>query len=85
MIPTIHEPTSETSKTAKTIDHILTNHFIDVNFKIAFFKVDISDHFPVCIISSKETLVESKHTYPYKRVITNDVIKSFNHILYESG
>ena len=49
MIPTINKPTRVTSRTATAIDHIITNCFINVNFKIAIFKIDITDHFPVCI------------------------------------
>ena len=65
-------------KTATTIDHI-------ANFKNAFFKTDISDHFPVCIIiSSKDKLVENKYTYVYKRLIIDDATKRFNQALYES-
>ena len=74
MIPTINKTTRETRKTATTINHILTNQFINANFKTGIFKTDISDLFPVCIIiSSTEKLVESKHTYVYNRAITDDV------------
>ena len=47
MIPTINKPTRETRKTATTIDHILTNQFVNVNFKTAIFKTDILDLFLV--------------------------------------
>ena len=63
MIPTRNKPTRVTRKTATTFDHILTDQFINVNFKTAIFKTEISDHFPVCIIISlTEKLVENKHT-----------------------
>ena len=85
MIPTINKPTRVTRKTATAIDHILTNQFINVAFKTAIFKTDISDHFPVCIIiSSTEKLVENKHTYVYKRVITDEATERFNQTLYET-
>ena len=58
---------------------------MDVNFKTAIFKTDISDHFPVCfIIFSKEKLVENKHTYVYKKLITDDATERLNQALYES-
>ena len=58
---------------------------MNVNFKTAIFKTDISDHFPICIIiSSTEKLVENKHTYVYKRVITDEATERFNQALYES-
>ena len=49
LIPTINKPTRVTMKTATTIDHILTNSFVDTDFK-SVFKTDISDHFPVCLL-----------------------------------
>ena len=41
MIPVINKPTRVTRKTAAAIDHILTNQFINVNFKTGIFKTDI--------------------------------------------
>ena len=84
MVPTINKPTKVTRKTAAAINHILTNHFIDVNFKTAIFKTDISDHFPVSIIISlKEILVENKYFYVCKRLTTDDAVERFNQALYE--
>ena len=37
MIPTINKPTRVTRTTAGDIDHILTNYFIDRNFKNSNF------------------------------------------------
>ena len=74
---TINKSTRATKKTAKAIDHILTNHFIDVNFTTKISKTDISDHFPVW------KLVENKYTYVYKRVITEHT-EHFNQAFYES-
>ena len=85
-IPTLSKPTRVTRKAGKAVNHILTNQFIDVNFKTKVFKTDILHHFPVCIVkSSKEKLVKNKCTYIYKIVITDDVTKCFNQALYESG
>ena len=78
MIPTINKPTRVTRKTAIAFDHILTNQFIHVAFKTAFFKTDISDHFPVCIIiSSTEKLLEYKHTCKH----TDEATERFNQAL----
>ena len=38
MIPTLNKPTRVTSKTATTIDHILTNVFLNRTFKSGIFK-----------------------------------------------
>ena len=50
LIPTINKPTRATMKTATAIDYVLTNSFVDTDFKSAIFKTDISDHFPVCLL-----------------------------------
>ena len=85
MIPTINKPTRVTRRTATAIDHILTNQFINVNFKTVNFKTDNTDLFPVCIIiSSTEKLVENKHIYVYKRVIRDEATERFNQALYDS-
>ena len=42
MIPTINKPARVTKTMASVIDHILTNSFIDRNFKTAIFKSDVS-------------------------------------------
>ena len=45
---TTNKPTRVTMKTATTIDHVLTNSFVEADVKSAVFKTDIYDHFPVC-------------------------------------
>ena len=47
MIPTVNKPTRVTRQSDTAIDHILTNWFVNFDFKIASFKSDISDHFPI--------------------------------------
>ena len=85
MMPIINKSTRVTRKTATTIYLILSNQFIDVNFKTTIFKTDASDHFPAgIIISSTEKLVENKHTCVYRRVITDEAAERFNQALYES-
>ena len=49
MIPTINKPTRVTIKTATTIDHIVTNSFVENTFKTAIIKSHVSDHFPICV------------------------------------
>ena len=49
IIPIINKPTRVTKKTATAIDHIITNCFVDTNFKTTIFKSDISNHFPICV------------------------------------
>ena len=47
MIPTKNKPIRVTRTITTAIDHILTNSFLDRNFKTAVFKSAISDHFPI--------------------------------------
>ena len=85
MIQTINKPARVTRKMATAIDHILTNQFINVNFKTATFKTNIWDYFPVCIIISlTEKLVQNKHIYVYNRVIADKAAEPFNQALYET-
>ena len=85
MIPTINRATEVTRKMVTTIDHILTNQFINVNSKTSILKTGSTYHLPPCIIiSSSEKLDENKHTDVYKIVITDNAIERFNQALYES-
>ena len=78
MIPTINKPTRITRTTATAIDHILTNSFIDRNFKTAIFKSDVSDHFPICfIIPSTKPKMENKTSFIFKRIFNFDAINTF--------
>ena len=43
MISITNKPTRVTKKTATAMNHIITNFFVDTNFKTAIFKSDISD------------------------------------------
>ena len=45
MILTIKKPRRGTRKKITTIDHILTNTFMEKTFKSGIFKSDVSDHF----------------------------------------
>ena len=47
MIPTINKPTRVTKKTATSIDHIITNSFVENTFKTAIIKSGVSVFFPV--------------------------------------
>ena len=50
-------------------DHILTNSFIDRNFKAAIFKSYISDYFPIYfIIPSTKPKIETKTCFIFKKI-----------------
>ena len=61
LIPTINKPARVTMKTATAIDHILTNSFVDTDFKSAIFKTDISHHFPVCFLLPLPSIAKSEN------------------------
>ena len=58
MIPIIRKPVRVTKKTATSIDHIITNSFVENTFKTAISKSDVSDHFPVCIFIPSANLFQ---------------------------
>ena len=71
-------------KTATPIDHILTNSFVDTDFKSAIFKTDISDHFPVfCYRYYHLAKSENETTLIHKRTFSSDSMEMFKQKLYE--
>ena len=87
MIPTINKSTRVTRKTTTAIDHILTISFIDIVFKSAIFKSDISDHFSICftIPSSMKQINNTKNTVIFKRVFDTESVELFKQKLYETN
>ena len=79
MIPMIIKPTRVTKKTATAIDHIITNCFVDTNFKTSIYKSGISDQFPISVFLSP-MIHENKNelTYLYKRNINSEMFEKFN-------
>ena len=85
-IPTENKPTRVTRKTSTIIDHILTNLFVNTNFKTFIFKIDISDHFPICFLQpTSRPREENEVTYITKRVINNNAIELFKQELYKTS
>ena len=71
-------------KTATAIDHILTNSFVDTNFKSAIFKTDYSDHLPIWFfLPSPKVKSESETTFIYKWLFNTLAIEMFKQQLYE--
>ena len=64
-IPTINKPTRVIMKTATPINHILTDSFVDTNFKSAIFKTDISDNFPICLFLASPKVKVRKRDHLY--------------------
>ena len=85
-IPTVNKPTRVTRKTSTILDHILTNLFVNTNFKTFIFKIDISDHFPICFLQpTSRPREQNEVTYITKRVINNNAIELFKQELYKTS
>ena len=80
-IPLINKPTRIFKNNATVIDHILTNTFINENYLTGIVKTDISDHFPVFLLT--ETILnKTKQTnFVFKRKITDANLKNFDEAL----
>ena len=86
LIPTINKPTRVTMETATVIDQILTNSFVDTNFKSAIFKTDIFDHFPICLfLASPKVKSESETTFIYERIVNTLAIEIFKQHSYQTN
>ena len=85
LIPTINKPARVTMKTATATYHIFTDSLVDTDFKLAIFKTDISDHFPVCLLLPLSSIAKSENeiTFIYKRTFSSDSIEMFQQKLYE--
>ena len=85
-IPTVNKPTRVTRKTSTIIDHILTNLFVNTNFKLFLFKIDISDHFPISFLQpTSRPREENEVTNITKRVINNKAIELFKQELCKTS
>ena len=71
MIPVINKPTRITRKNATAIDHIITNSFLDKCFETGIIKTDISDHFPIFLLTGEEPNSHSNKTIIFKRKIND--------------
>ena len=78
MIPTVNKPTRVTRQSDTAIDHILTNWFVNFDFKIAIFKSDISDHFPISFfLPMTNKFSKTEPICTGKRKINNNAIEMF--------
>ena len=85
-IPTVNKLTRVTRKTSTTIDHVLTNFLVNTNFKTLIFKIDISNHLPICFLQPTSRPREKNEvTYITKSVINKNAIKLFKQRLFKTG
>jgi hypothetical protein len=83
-IPLINKPTRITRESATVIDQIVTNEFKS-KIKTGIFKCDISDHFPVFLISQKCDNNYAHKVIKNSRKINEKSIDIFNTLLSDSN
>ena len=83
LIPMINKLTRASKSNATIIDHILTNSFLNTDSSTGIIKIDISDHFPIFLISNEKISENAKHITIQKRVINEQSILYFQEILHE--
>ena len=55
LFPMINKPTRVTKTTASIIDNIITNNYTRAKMQSGIIKTDITDHFPVFLITDSAT------------------------------
>ena len=68
-IPIINKPTRISKNNATLIDHILTNSFMKENDLTGIIKTDLSDHFPVFLLTETVINKTQKSHFVFKRDI----------------
>ena len=71
LVPIVNKPTRVTKNNVTLIDYIIINSFIDQENFTGISKTDISDRFPIFIISMKHRLNSSDKKVTIKRRIVN--------------
>ena len=84
LIPIINKPTRVIKPNATAIDHIITNTYLSSNLKTGIIKTDISDHFPIFLVSETPGIsIYPLTTTIFERYINDKSIKQFNLLLNE--
>ena len=83
LIPLINKPTRVTRTNATAVNHILTNAFLNKQIETGIIKTEISDHFPIFLITDPITSseIKNKTTLLYKRTINTATKENFKNIL----
>ena len=86
MIPTINKRTRVTRQSAAPIDHILTNCFLNFDFKTAIFKSGISGHISFSFfLPMTNQFSKTEPIYIHKRIINTNPIEMFCQKLHETN
>ena len=73
LLPTIDIPTRISSTSATLIDNVITNDSNPMNSAVITF--DISDHLPICLVTSTTIDNNSCRSYTYKRCMSDGNIE----------
>ena len=77
LIPLINKPTRLTKANATLIHHILTNDFLDAASSTGIVKSDISDHFPIFLITSAQYLDSIRNKTTIRKPETNEKSRQY--------
>ena len=77
-IPLINRPTRIFRNNATIIDHILTNTFMTDKYLTGIVNTDISDHFPVFLVTDTDVNKTERSGFVFKRQINDDNLRKFN-------
>ena len=82
IIPVNNKPTRVTRTNSTVINHILTNAFLNKQIKMEIIKTEISDHFPIFLITDPTTSSEIKNnrTLIYEKAINAATKENFKNI-----
>ena len=85
LIPVINKQTRAKNKSITAIDHIITNTFLKSKISAGILKIDITDHFPI-LLMTHETSIDScgKEKVIYKKKINSTIINNFKIKLRDS-
>ena len=87
LIPLINKPTRVTRTNATTVDHILTNAFLNKHMETGIIKTEVLDHFLIFLFTDPVTSSEIKNerTIFYKRMINTTTKKNLRSFWGELG
>ena len=84
LIPVINKITRVTKRSVSAIDHIITNSCLNANIQTGIIKTDISDHFPIFLVTNTPDIDEYPNTTTiYKRYINTETIQYFRSLLHD--
>ncbi|XP_065651285.1 uncharacterized protein LOC136079474 [Hydra vulgaris] len=82
LIPTINKATRVTKKSSTLLDNVITNNFHNSRFKTGIIKTDLTDHFPIFLITESVTLNNATHkSTVFMRQINESSICQFKNLL----